>query len=200
MARSLITEVTDDLQSDSGAVLFSFVQGEQLEFPITLSFINNVGLAYEYEAVIIEGLNNGSGEMPSATRPGGIQTVLSVYRPPWKSTWVAATTYYGDDVVIYNGAYYISLATAVGYVSAVTPNLDLSHWTPYTPNKIYVQFPSTLTSNWLGTVVTSPSANLYGFFELRVTEPVGPRYRRTWKPVRGLVEFLYSPTALVADI
>ena len=52
MARSRLTETTDDLVTDSGAVLWSFVKGEQLEFPITLNFVENVTAGYAYEAVV----------------------------------------------------------------------------------------------------------------------------------------------------
>ena len=39
MARSRLTNTSQDLISDGGAVVWSFVKGEQLEFPITLNFI-----------------------------------------------------------------------------------------------------------------------------------------------------------------
>lgn len=41
MARSAISNISNDLQSDSGGILFSIIQGEQLEFPVTISFIEN---------------------------------------------------------------------------------------------------------------------------------------------------------------
>ena len=41
MARSQLTEISEDLNTDSGSVLWSLVRGEQLEFPITMNFIEN---------------------------------------------------------------------------------------------------------------------------------------------------------------
>ena len=57
MARSLLTNTTNDLITDSGAVLWSLVTGEQLEFPITLNFLKDTTQKllnnYIFEAVVI---------------------------------------------------------------------------------------------------------------------------------------------------
>jgi hypothetical protein len=197
MARSSIVNIVEDLQSDSGSVLFSFVQGEALEFPVTLSFIDNASVGYTYEAVLIEG-NNVSGDStpPTVARTGGIQTVLTVFVPTWRGTWSAASSYNRDDLIAYNGIYYIA-GGVTGYISAVLPSVDTGVWTVYVPNKVYIQFPETLSLDW--NVIGGPTAEapVHGFFELRVTEPVGGRFRRTWKPMRGLVSFAYSPTQAV---
>jgi hypothetical protein len=198
MARTLITAKTEDLQSDSGSVLFSFVQGEQLEFPVTLAFIENTSIGYTYEAVLIEGLNiAGQSGAPSVARPSGITNTLTVWTPTWKSEWSAVTAYDRDDLVIFGGIYYL-MGSATGYISANNPTVDTSKWTVYVPNKVYVRFPDTLSLNWNTPAQPTAEAKNYGFFELRVTEPAGSRYTRTWKPMRGLVEFSYSPTHLVA--
>lgn len=197
MARTLIAAQTNDLQSDSGAVLFSFVQGEQLEFPVTLSFIDNTSIGYIYEAVLIEGLNVTEQTIcPTIARPAGIADTLVVWVPTWRDTWNPVTPYNRDDLVLYAGLYYL-MGNVMGYVSASTPDVDTTHWTVYVPNAVYIRFPDTLSLNW--DVASQPTATskVYGFFELRVTEPVGSRYTRTWKPMRGLIEFSYSPTQIV---
>lgn len=200
MARSTITAATEDLQSDSGAVLFSIVQGEQLEFPITLDFLVNASVGYTYEAVVMEGLNVlGATEPPVSARPAGINTTLTVWTPNFLSAWNPVTAYNRDDLVTYNGLYYI-LTNGTAYVSATSPNLDTPRWSEYVPNKVYVRFPSTLStvgSGWNATAIPTTETKVYGFFELRVTEPSGGRYQKTWKPMRGIIEFLYSPTELV---
>ena len=40
MARAKLNEITEELISDSGAVLWSFVRGEQLEYPIVLNLLS----------------------------------------------------------------------------------------------------------------------------------------------------------------
>jgi hypothetical protein len=192
MARSKILSPTVDLQSDSGGVLWSLVQGEQQEFPVTLSFLTNA-YGYTYEAVVIEGNNLGDGVIPTAAKGSGINTTLTVRVPTEKGTWNPATAYDREDVVLYNGLYY-KLSFGTARVSATVPSSD-SLWVEYVPNKVYIQFPSSLSSNW--TQQPTTEFPIYGFFELSVQEPVGGIYQRTWKPMRGLVELLYSPTKLV---
>ena len=57
MARSRLLDPTIDLITDGGDVLWSFVRGEQLEFPVTLNFVENVMAGYTYEAVVVEANN-----------------------------------------------------------------------------------------------------------------------------------------------
>lgn len=194
MARSQLNEVEQDLIDDGGSVLFSFVKGEQLEYPITLAFATNVLSGYTYEAVVVEA-NNSSGQTdaPTSIRPSGVQTILTVRVPTYRGTWNAATAYNMEDIVFYNTKYY-KLKSGSAVVNAATPEAD-SNWTETTTNKIYVQFPSTLGSTWqVQPIVGSPT---YGFFELRVTEPNNAIFVRTWKPVRGLIQILFSPTDIV---
>lgn len=194
MARSQIDKISEELQDDSGAVLFSIVQGEQFEFPVTLSFVQNASIGYTYECAIIEGLNIvGQTVPPVVAKPGGVNEQLTVFVPLWRSTWNGSSSYSRDDLVEYSGLYYIR-NTGAYVVDATSPNLS-SSWTVYTPNTVYIRFPDTLSFNW--EVSPNTNSNIYGFIELRVTEPGGTRYTRTWKPMRGLIEFLYSPTKLV---
>lgn len=199
MARSRINNPTQDLIDDSGAVLWSFVRGEQLEFPVTLKFISSTEVQYQYEAVVIEGANVSSQEEPPVgVQPGGTQTTLNIRIPTYRGTWDPPQAYNTEDVVQYGGLYYRKLSEGAEGVINSTPPPSSSRWAETTNNKIYIQFPKTLASTWaVSPLVGSP---VYGFFELRVTEPSGSYFQRTWKPVRGMVEILFSPTDIVPDV
>jgi len=191
MARSRFESPANDLNSDSGAVLFSFAKGEQLEYPVTLSFIDDVNLPYVFEAVVVEALNTLlQEEMPTNIEPGGDKTVLTIRLPVDRGDWDEAEAYDFEDVVLYEDIYY-KLTEGAGYISS-SPPPDDSVWEETALNILYVQFPATLGSGW----VISPMVDypVYGFFELRVTEPNNSIFVHTWKPVRGLVELLFSPT------
>lgn len=201
MARSRLTDTTLDLNTDSGAVLWSLVKGEQLEFPITLNFIEDASVKpsnnYIYEAVVIEAFNTvGQKVKPTEILAGGTQTRLFVRLPVFIGTWNSASAYNKEEVVLYNTVYY-KLLKGVGRVSAVTPDLD-PLWAVTTLNKIYVQFPSSLAATW--TQSPKVDCSVYGFFELRVTEPTDSIFTRTFKPVRGMVEIQFSPSDVVSDI
>jgi len=202
MARSRLTSTSVDIVTDVGAVLWSMVLGEQLEFPITLNFIadatqKTAGSNYLYEAVVIEAKNiAGQQDFPTVIQPSGKTTTLFVRQPKYIGVWSGTTAYNKEEIIKYNGVYYKRL-NGVSVTSAVTPDTDIANWTQTVLNKIYVQFPSTLGSDW----ALKPLADsaVYGFFELRVTEPTDPIFTRTFKPVRGLVELLFSPTSDTAD-
>lgn len=200
MARSRLTDPTLDLVTDAGAVLWSMVKGEQMEFPITLNFISDATVKasgnYVYEAVVVEAKNIlGQADKPTAIQPGGITTRLFVRLPRLAGVWAAATSYNKEEVVLYNGLYY-KLTAGIARTSAVTPDLD-AKWEVTVLNKIYVQFPNTLGTTW--SVQPLPDSATYGFFELRVTEPVDAVFTRTFKPVRGMIEILFSPTDETSD-
>lgn len=201
MARSRLTNTTQDLIADGGAVLWSLVKGEQLEFPITLSFMEDASVkapnaSYTYEAVVVEGLNTeGQTDRPTAVNPTGVSTTLFVRLPVYLGTWNSAAAYNKEEVVLYNGTYY-KLISGVSRVNSTIPSSD-PMWTETSLNKIYVQFPKTLAATW--SVQASVNSPVYGFFELRVTEPNDSIFTRTFKPVRGMVEILFSPTDVVVD-
>jgi hypothetical protein len=200
MARSRLTDTSLDLVTDAGAVLWSMILGEQLEFPITLNFIADASVKasnnYNYEAVVVEAKNiSGQTDKPTLVQPGGVTTRLFVRLPVFLGTWSATQAYNKEEVVLYNGIYY-KLAKGLARVSAVTPDVD-STWTVTVLNKIYVQFPSTLGATW--SVKPLADSASYGFFELRVTEPTDAVFTRTFKPVRGMVELLFSPTDDTTD-
>jgi hypothetical protein len=201
MARSRLTDTSLDLITDAGAVLWSMVYGEQLEFPITLNFIIDASVQpsgnYNYEAVVIEAKNVlGQTEKPTVIDPSATTTRLFVRLPVFLGTWSAPQTYNKEEVVLYKKIYY-KLLSGVAYTNTITPNLD-PNWEVTQLNKIYVQFPSSLGSTW--NVKPLPDSASYGFFELRVTEPTDPVFTRTFKPVRGMVELLFSPTNDTADV
>jgi hypothetical protein len=200
MARSRLTNTSQDLISDGGAVLWSFVKGEQLEFPITLNFIEDASVKpsnnYQYEAVIVEANNVAAQtDRPTSIKTGGVQTTLFVRLPIYLGTWQSAQAYNKEEVVLYGNKYY-KLLQGSGRTSSVLPNLD-PYWEETVLNKIYVQFPSNLASDW--SVQAYADNAVYGFFELRVTEPTDQIFTRTFKPVRGMIEILFSPTSEVTD-
>lgn len=195
MARTAITKTAIDLQSDDGNLLWSFIRGEQLEFEVTLNFLEIALDTYTYEAVIMEALNVvGDPNVPDGVNPTGEKRTLVVRVPVQKGEWGAAVAYDREDVVSYGGLYYRLLA-GTGRVDATTPDVD-PFWEATLPNKVYIQFPGDLSITPAWDVVPSPSAPIYGFFELRVTEPAGGVYTRTWKPMRGVVSLQFSPTHL----
>jgi hypothetical protein len=200
MARSRLTNTSQDLISDGGAVIWSFVKGEQLEFPITLNFVEDASVKannnYQYEAVVVEAANVvAQTDRPTTVKTGGVQTTLFVRLPIYLGEWQSAQAYNKEEVVRYSNKYY-KLTQGSARTSSVLPTLD-PYWEETVLNKIYVQFPSTLASNW--SVQAFADNAVYGFFELRVTEPVDPVFTRTFKPVRGMIEILFSPTSEVTD-
>ena len=197
MARSRFLNPINDLMTDSGAVLWSFVKGEQLEFPITLTFLDDVTLPYGFEAVVVEAKNVLLQEEPPTTiQVGGVQTTLNIRLPVYRGVWNASDSYDQEDVVLHSGIYY-RLSSGAGYIDATTPPLN-PLWVVTALNILYIQFPKTLASTWvISPMVDNP---VYGFFELRVTEPNNSIFIHTWKPVKGLVEVLFSPTDITADL
>ena len=198
MARSMLADTTTDLQPDSGSVLWSIVQGEQLEYPVTLKFIENVSGGYVYEAVVVEGDNEvGAVTPPTNVKPNGNQTKLQVRYPTYRGEWLEGILYQINDVVLYAGKTYINFYTS-NYSSSTPPDTD-PVWTEYVNNVVYIRFPKTLSLSPAWAVQPEADSKIYGFFELRVTEPSSFAYPQTWKPMRGLVELQYSPTETVPD-
>ena len=194
MARSKLSTVVSDLLSDGGNVLFSFVKGEQLEYPIDLNFIADAGNGYIYEAVVVEGDNTaGQTTPPVDIKANGTQTKLTVRIPTYMGAWAGATLYNAGQVVVYNSIYY-TLLFGVSRSSSVPPPSD-PLWQVTTLSRLYVQFPLTLGATWLNNPTVG--SNVYGFFELRVTEASAASFPKTWKPVRGMVELVFSPTDVV---
>ena len=197
MARARITEVKNDLTADSGAVLWSFIRGEQLEATVTLDFLppNANVTDYVFEAVVLEAENTEDNTLkPTTVKPGGVQTTLSVRKPNYVGVWSDTGVYNFEDVVLHFDGKYYRLKSGLGYTSNVSPQGD-PVWVETTLNRVYIQFPATLGVGY----AQQPTAEVpvYGFIELRVTEPFNYIYVRTWKPVRGMVELHFSPTDAV---
>jgi hypothetical protein len=200
MARSRLTDTTLDLVTDAGAVLWSVVKGEQLEFPVTLNFITDASVKstgnYIYEAVVVEAKNiAGQTDRPTLVQPSGVTTRLFVRLPRFIGSWSASEAYNKEEVVLYGGLYF-KLLNGTARVSAITPNLD-PKWEVTTLNRIYIQIPGTLGAGWAVQPLADSAS--YGFFELRVTEPTDAVYTHTYKPVRGMIEILFSPTDETTD-
>lgn len=208
MARSrIIKPDVNDLISDAGSVLFSLVKGEQLEFPVTLNFIEDATNNYTFEAAVVEAANTTTQtglyiadeeryDRPTSIQPNGATTSLVVRVPTNRGAWQDVQAYNREEVVSYNGLYY-KLLEGAARVNSTTPDQD-PLWAETLLNKVYIQFPNTLASDYA--LSPSVSAPCYGFFELRVTEPTDSIYSRTWKPIRGMVEFLFSPTDITPDV
>ena len=192
MARSSLTSGTS-LVTDSGGVIFPLVQGEQLEFPVSVEFLSSLA-GYTYEAVVVEALNEpGQAAVPKAIKPGGIQNTLTVRTPVYRGNWDIVQAYNTNELVSYSGGEY-RLKSGAGRIYAVTPDAD-PMWELTTANTLFVQFPAALSTDWSQQpTVDTP---VYGYFELRVTEPGIHSFPQTWKPVRGAVEISFSPTQLV---
>ena len=203
MARSRLIDPINDLVTDAGAVLFSFVRGEQLEFPVTLSFLTNASSTsgYIFEAKVLEANNVAEqGSEPTSIRSGGVQTTINVRQPIISSkVWGAGTSFDYGDIIQYSGNYYMYTGITG---STTAPGTTGSGFVQTYLNIVYLQFPKTLASDWANIATMSTvTTSVYGYFELRVTEPnSNTSYRKTWKPVRGLVEILYSPTYSVDDV
>lgn len=214
MARSRLVDPINDLITDGGSILWSFVQGEQLEFPVTLGFVENILITsniltnptygYSVEAKVIEA-NNVADQTtkPTAIKTGGVVTPITIRIPYYAGTW-SAGTYAREDVVLHNGVYYKSLLNGAG---TADPAADTARWAVTQANRIYIQYPKTLGNDWSTKQYLNTNTNIYGFFELRVTEPSAAgtysngtaAFVRTWKPIRGMVEILYSPTFSTDD-
>ena len=200
MARSSLLDTTQDLMSDGGSVLWSIVTGEQLEFPIVLNFLDDTTLKvsnnYFYEAVVIEADNAvGQLERPTIVKESGVQTVLNIRIPAFIGEWDQNSAYNREEIVSYDSKYF-KLLSGAARIDSTPPDID-PFWEETTLNKIYIQFEKTLGATWSqSATVATP---VYGFFELRVTEPDSIYFTRTWKPIRGMMELLFSPTQEVPD-
>lgn len=61
-----------------------------------------------------------------------------------------------------------------------------------TDNKFKIVFPETLINSWGQS--PRPGKPVYGFFGLEVADGGTGANQQRWKPLRGMVEVLYSPT------
>ena len=194
MARNVINVTTKDPMTDGGSVLVSLVQGEALEFPVALDFTIMANEDYLYYGALVEGQNDGEGNIPTSVQPTGVEDELVVRRSNHVGEWDSAAAYDAEDVVVDSFGEYYRLLSGVSYTNSLQPSDD-DNWYPHDPRICWIQFPSTLSATYAQQPL--PGAASYGFFELRVTEVGNTVFTTIWKPVRGLVEFLFSPTSLL---
>ena len=120
MARSRLIDPANDLITDGGAVLWSFIQGEQLEFPITLGFIDNIlitdaivnnpSYGYIVEAKVFEADNLANQtSRPTSVKSDGMVTPIKVRIPYYKGSWTSGIVCIREDVVLYNQIYFYFL-------------------------------------------------------------------------------------------
>jgi len=206
MARTKIIDGAASLVEDEGNVLWSFIRGEALEYPIVINFLADATdtSGYVFTAIVVEALNvTNQTAAPDAIQTGGVVTNFNVTPDGGirllhdMGTWNPATGYNAGDMVFYatNSKYY-TLLSGSGRVESDPPTSDV-YWVETTKNTIYVRFPDTLGSTW--SLKPKIGYNTYGFFELQVQEPSGYAFRRKWKPVRGMIELLYSPLIQPAE-
>lgn len=195
MARSRFNNITSDLVNDGGTVLVSLVQGEQLELPVVVDFIIDP-TQYSYEAVAVEADNvEGQTSPPTSYKKDGSKVTLNVRIPAYKGVWSETAPYSLGDLVSYGNSVYEFTAYLVFNVDA-TPPSSSSLWEISSRGKLFIQIPKTVSDSYQEALVGSP---VYGFLELRVTEKVGD-FPKTFKPIRGVLEFLFSPTHVTPDI
>ena len=196
MARDKLYDKRIDVTEGGHSIIISLVQGEQLELPCVVDIWDVADPTYGFEALVIEGNNQDTqGQVPTTHNPGATPKVLNVRVPLYRGNWNAGTAYNTNDV-IKSGSTYYRLFRGTNYVNSTSPSGDPT-WIVHDPRTIYIQFPYTLSRSspaW----ATPPTAdkNVYGFFELAITEPGYTAFNRIWKPIRGLVEILFSPTEL----
>jgi hypothetical protein len=193
VARTTTTSATTGLVTDASSVLWSFTQGEQLEFNVTISFISDL-TDYIFEAVIIEADNTSAYKLrPTTVQANGKKLRLATRL---HDTWEPQRAYAAGELIRFGTSIYERVVSGVSFS---VPDTDTTNWvlnTKRSVSEVFLRFPSTLSTNW--TEKPTVNKNIYGFFELRITEPVLV-FPRTWKPVKGMIEIAFSPTALVND-
>ena len=188
--RAGLENPANDIVKDAGAVLWSIVQGEQLEFEMDMAFTPNI-LQCTFEAVVLEASNvTEQPSAPQTVQTGGAQTVLGVRVPVHTGKWVSGRPYNYEERCEDQGRHY-RLLSGISYINTKAPKDD-PNWEEVSPFLVYLQFPEVLSRDWK--VAPTVNGPVYGFVEVRVTEPPNGVFRRTWKPVRGMVKIEFSPT------
>lgn len=97
---------------------------------------------------------------------------------------IKATVVEGNNL----GEGVVPTAPRSGGIVTALPLLDLVT----TDNTVTLVFPEDLIEDW--TVQPGVDRPVYGFVELEVRDTGVGTQQQVWKPLRGLVEVLYSPT------
>ena len=85
----------------------------------------------------------------------------------------------------------IPTTEAAGAIITVLPILDADP----TDNEFKLVFPDSLCDTW--STQPTPDKPVYGFVGVEIADAGVGDQQQKWKPVRGLVEILYSPTEAV---
>lgn len=76
MARDSIVAATRDVVSDDGAVEISVAKGEQLHVRVELDWVTDL-TGYNVHARAVEAANDGTGDVPSTVKQGGVTRLLT---------------------------------------------------------------------------------------------------------------------------
>jgi len=150
MARQRINSKSKDLIADTGSVLISVIEGEQIHMDLTLGWLTNL-TGYTLTAKIVEADSSAlihedtdGLQLPTVKQAGGQVTTIPII----------------DEVT--------------------------------TDNIIKLVLPENLVDSY----VTQPLPHkpAYGWIGLEVRDGGIGSAQQIWKPFRGLVEILYSPS------
>lgn len=184
MARSRIVDPTDDLVTDTGSILFSLIQGEQLELPVVLEGLEQPAAGYLITATLREAANVAlQTSPPDMEKVGGVLDTLTVRVPPYIGAWQTVFNYNEGDLVSYQGEYYICIVAGSG------AETNTASWETIHPGTAFIRFTSLLSTDW--DVQPTASTHTYGFLEVKAEETTGA-FARVWKPIRGMVQYQYT--------
>jgi hypothetical protein len=195
MPRATITNQRIDLTSDNGAVLWSIVQGEQFEAMLTFKYLTDI-TSITFKGVLLEAANvfplteDDEFIKPTTLQVDGEKDTL-VIRKPLITDWDEGSEYAVSEVVRYSDG---SLFICTEIPPVGTLPTDTKYYDPYTNNKVFLQFSSTLSLGWA--VQPTPEYPTYGFIEVALSDD-NPVFSQTLKSIRGMVEFVFSPTLQV---
>ena len=179
MARSRITQQGVQLNNDNGSILFSVIDGEMTRYQINPQWITNLN-GYTIDAKIVEAQNSG-GQVPTAVKDGGITTNIKIrYQTGGDASADPSTATY-NDLTGTNGDSPVVIATAGNVGTTTTP-----------VGTFELIMPADLIASW--SPQPAPDSPVYGFFGLEISDSGEGASQQIWKPMRGLVEVLYSAT------
>lgn len=189
MARSKLPNPANDLISDAGAVLFSIVMGEQFEYPFLISNLPLPVSRYELTAGVVEAENiEFQTEKPRAINGNTpVFTPLEIRLPTIIGVWEPGLAVGVNEIVYYGDRMYVRKS---GSVISTEPPITSDEYEEVPRGRAYLRIPETLGTDW--EVQPGVDYNTYGFIEVSVAERSGD-FKKVWKPVRGMVEILYSP-------
>ena len=202
MARSRIRQTSVEANTDNGSILFSFAIGEQQLMDVTLDFLNTLD-NITLEAVMLEGANAG-GRRPRGRPADGngqtrkLQIVVNYTDTEVLPDGSTDTPRTGTGQILIDSDVMIDPATS----GPVFPAFDdddseslrrTAGFTRSFTNSIRIVFPEAMGTDW--DTQPQPDQPVYAFFGLKVAEQDNAGIPgQIWKPLRGLVELVYSPT------